>query len=310
MYRVGTLLRKAREEAGIPINNVAKILHVKPHVIEAIEKNDFSVFKSPTYVKGLIKNYCRVVDLDYQKILPFLRRELQGEDIVIPKKFTPIQAKTIQIGFVHLAIAGIVFLIVVSIFFIIRAYLQSIKPPRLEIIEPKQHEFVTDRQELVVKGITEDRVSVKVNGEQVPLTEDFLFEKKIVLTPGENKINIEAEKTYVKDKKTNIVLTVVYKPVKELTENSGAKSVENVSFKVKVQGGAAWILVRADNKQYDVGIKNSGYSKTFEASEYFEVITGKPSYTEVIFNGKTLKWQTEGNRIYVRCEASNNWQCE
>lgn len=69
--REGTLgfkLKKAREEKGYSLEDIQKITKLRSKYIEAIEKNDFSVFSGDVYAKGSIRNYADIVGLDYKNL--------------------------------------------------------------------------------------------------------------------------------------------------------------------------------------------------------------------------------------------------
>ena len=309
MYNVGTILRKAREQAGFKKEEIAKKLHVKVEYIEALEKNDFSIFRSSAYIKGLVRNYSQLVGVDYEKILPFLRRQLDTEIRGIPNKLTPIHIRTVQLGYVHLLILGLVLFIGFGLFYITRAYIRSIKPPRLEILEPSGDEVVVESPLLTVKGVTEERTIVYINGEEVKIDENFTFSKEISLNEGENIIHIKAKKTYVKDRYTEKTIKAIYQPTQAEKPKEGVKRASKLV--VEVRGQDAWILVRIDKTQADVGIKKDGYSKEFFPTSSFEIITGKPSVTKVFLNSEPLSWKITPNRIFISCSYQDNgWVCE
>ena len=312
MYTVGRILKQQREKLGASIEEVANALHVKARYIKALEENNLEVFRSTAHLKGLVKSYARLLGLDYQKLLPFLRRQIDDSVSLGPNKLTPIQVKTIQITYVHFLLLGLFLLLGFGIFMIIRSYLKSVKAPLLEIVEPKGTYVEVKEPKLTIKGVTEDRVRVTINGDEVPVNKDFTFEYTVSLVPGENKIIIKAEKTYVQGKETVKEIVAVYK--KEGGGGEGAAVQPpprpTATVQVAVLTNKAWILIRADNKQLDVGVKPAGYSKTFTAKEYFEVITGRPKDTQVKLNGKVLPWRTKDGKIYIKCVYNNDWQCE
>jgi len=312
MYTVGKILRKTRESERLSIEEVAKQLHVRQYYIEALENDDLSVFKSPTYVKGLVKSYCNLLDVSYEKILPFLRRQLQEEDVVITKKLTPIQVKNFQIGFIHLVIASVILLIGVVGFLIVKAYFKTVSAPQLTLLEPKEKYIKTNDSKLVIHGVTEEKAEVYVNDQKIVVNPDFSFKTELNLAQGENNIVVKAVKPYAKDKTTQVTIKAVYSPVKNSTKNKAVTEQNNSTAQVDVSVFAdrAWILIRADKNQLDVGIKKEGYKKSFEAKEYFEIITGRPSVTRVTLNGQELKWKNQDGKIYIKCVFKDGWQCD
>jgi cytoskeletal protein RodZ len=62
--KLGEVLREAREEQGLTIEAVEEAIHIRRHVLEALEAGDFKTFPSPVVTRGLIRNYARYLKLD------------------------------------------------------------------------------------------------------------------------------------------------------------------------------------------------------------------------------------------------------
>lgn len=64
MIEFGKTLREAREAKGLTIDDIVKKTHMMSRQIEALEKEDFSMFAAPIYGRGFVKLYCETVGLD------------------------------------------------------------------------------------------------------------------------------------------------------------------------------------------------------------------------------------------------------
>lgn len=64
MARLGDTLKAAREQQGLTIDEVAKLTHIRQHLLEALEENQFEKFPSPVIARGLIRNYAKFLKLD------------------------------------------------------------------------------------------------------------------------------------------------------------------------------------------------------------------------------------------------------
>ena len=60
----GEVLRKKRENIGLSIDHIANQLNLDPKLIELLEKNDYEKFNIETYLKGYLRAYAKVLDLD------------------------------------------------------------------------------------------------------------------------------------------------------------------------------------------------------------------------------------------------------
>lgn len=64
MSRLGEKLKTLREEQGIALEQVEETLHIRRHLLEALEANNFKQFPSPVVVRGLIRNYAKFLNFD------------------------------------------------------------------------------------------------------------------------------------------------------------------------------------------------------------------------------------------------------
>lgn len=68
----GAVLRMAREARGATIAEIAAALKMSPRQIEAIESEDFSRLSGPTFVRGFVRNYARLLKIDAAPLLDAL----------------------------------------------------------------------------------------------------------------------------------------------------------------------------------------------------------------------------------------------
>ena len=61
---VGQALRHAREARGLSLSDVAQTLKLGSRQIEALERDDWSVLPGPTFVRGFVRNYSRLLEVD------------------------------------------------------------------------------------------------------------------------------------------------------------------------------------------------------------------------------------------------------
>jgi len=83
----GRSLREAREVRGLSIADVVNSIKFSGRQIEAIERNDFAHLPGATFVRGLIRSYAKLLQLDPQPLLAMLDRETVHADnqIHLPK---------------------------------------------------------------------------------------------------------------------------------------------------------------------------------------------------------------------------------
>lgn len=77
---LGESLRLAREGRKLDIEEVAKQLRMSPRQVTALETNDFSSLPSPTFIRGFIRNYARLLETDAGPLLA-IYRDTQPESL-------------------------------------------------------------------------------------------------------------------------------------------------------------------------------------------------------------------------------------
>jgi len=71
----GAMLRMAREARGTTIAEVAAALKMSPRQIEAMEREDFSRLSGATFIRGFIRNYARLLNIDAGPVLAALAEQ-------------------------------------------------------------------------------------------------------------------------------------------------------------------------------------------------------------------------------------------
>ena len=71
----GAYLRKAREEAQMSVDKVATALLLNSHTVEALEADAYERLPAPTFVRGYLRGYARVLGLPSRSILEMYDRQ-------------------------------------------------------------------------------------------------------------------------------------------------------------------------------------------------------------------------------------------
>ena len=79
----GQHLRRAREEATLSIEEVAARLHLDTRTVGNLESDNYDDLPAPTFVRGYLRSYARLLDLPAQPIIDsFDRRGLEPPPLV------------------------------------------------------------------------------------------------------------------------------------------------------------------------------------------------------------------------------------
>ena len=65
----GASLKRARERAGLSVDEVAQALKLAPRQVRALEEEDFAQLPGRTFARGFVRNYARLLKLDGDDLL-------------------------------------------------------------------------------------------------------------------------------------------------------------------------------------------------------------------------------------------------
>jgi len=77
---VGAELRAARETQGLSVSEVAHQLKLAPRQVEALEAGRFEALPGGTFVRGMLRNYARLLKLEPEPLLERLAGRLEAPD--------------------------------------------------------------------------------------------------------------------------------------------------------------------------------------------------------------------------------------
>ncbi len=96
MDELGQILRQARENKGLSVEEVHEETRINPMYLEALEDGDYSILPTTTHTRGFLRNYARFLGLDPE---PLLERYSQGQSYRIQKqtlRLPDIETKPIE----------------------------------------------------------------------------------------------------------------------------------------------------------------------------------------------------------------------
>ncbi|WP_374357241.1 helix-turn-helix domain-containing protein [Chitinimonas sp.] len=75
----GAILAAHRQQAGLSIDDVATKLKLAKRQVEALEADNFGQLPGNTFVRGFVRNYARLLEIDSQPLLNYLALHLPAE---------------------------------------------------------------------------------------------------------------------------------------------------------------------------------------------------------------------------------------
>jgi cytoskeleton protein RodZ len=80
MGDLGQLLREAREQKGVSLEQVEEATRIRQKFLQALEEGNFGVLPAETYVKGFLRTYAMYLELDPEELMALYEgRENEGK---------------------------------------------------------------------------------------------------------------------------------------------------------------------------------------------------------------------------------------
>ena len=209
MKTVGEIIKAARLEKQMTIEDISHETRINVKYLEAIEANDFDTLPPATFTKGFMQNYAKYVGLDPKNILAIFRRDYDSDERgrIIPRGLAepvrnPINWFTPTTTTIALSVAfGVLIL-----GFFIRQIIAFRSAPSLEISAPVSG--TTLASPVTVIGKTHPQASVTINTRPVTVGENGEFQDEVPLTGGEHTLVITATSRSGKSRTIQRVITI------------------------------------------------------------------------------------------------------
>ncbi len=85
MKEIGELLREAREEKGITLEQISKDTKIPEKLLRDLEEGDSSAFAGKVYFKGALRNYAESIGLDYHELYSLYERVMEKSSPSTPE---------------------------------------------------------------------------------------------------------------------------------------------------------------------------------------------------------------------------------
>ena len=109
----GLLLKRKREEMGLSHEQIAQTTKIRPHILQALEEENWDALPSSAFVRGFLRSYARSLGLD-EHVVSDAYREVGGGTESRPEiERRPVrkkQGKALYILSALLLLAGLFFL--------------------------------------------------------------------------------------------------------------------------------------------------------------------------------------------------------
>ncbi len=198
MDNLGEVFKKAREEKGLTVKDVAVQTNIGSKFIKAIENNDFSVFPGEAYTVGFIRNYAEFLKVDPEKVIKLFytnqiaESETPIEELVAPTK---PQLNPIPIILFIVLIIGII----AGVYFFLRG--KTNKP------DNKNNQNITAENTDNKNNAQKENQNENVKFDTLPIYSTKAIGDKVYLQIGNKKLSIEFKK--ISEKSVDIMFSSI-----------------------------------------------------------------------------------------------------
>ncbi|MFZ2540283.1 MAG: helix-turn-helix transcriptional regulator, partial [Gallionella sp.] len=86
---LGATLREAREHLGLSVVDVSNQIKFAPRQIEALEADDFQHLPEAAFLRGFVRSYAKILQLDQQALLATLPQS-SGVSVELGSALAPV----------------------------------------------------------------------------------------------------------------------------------------------------------------------------------------------------------------------------
>jgi len=206
MVTVGELLRQQRLKLKLTYTGLADLTKISVDNLKALEKNQFDRLPALPFLKGMVQNCAKVLDLAPEKAIAIFKRDYSrrlapAAGITARPIDSAIWRRRLENpGFLLAAAAGI-FIILIG-----WSWWQVSKPPQLIITAPVDGQ--TAVSPVSVSGRTDRGIGLSLNGIVVNLAADGSFATEFTASPGAYRLELKAvsRRGLTTEAKINVVI--------------------------------------------------------------------------------------------------------
>ncbi|QSH95771.1 helix-turn-helix domain-containing protein [Treponema phagedenis] len=182
MQDIGELLKIAREEKQIELEQAARETNIAKRYLEALETDEYSVFPGEPYILGFLRNYCEYLGLNADQFVTRYKQVKIQETSLPPEALLPQKKISIPKPFIKALIVCIILAIIGGCGYFI--FLKISRHPKSKGEREKTSEVIATKREPAVYTIKEEKFEKQV----------FVGDT-LLITAGETEYKVVVEKT-------------------------------------------------------------------------------------------------------------------
>ncbi|MCR4311787.1 MAG: helix-turn-helix domain-containing protein [Candidatus Uhrbacteria bacterium] len=195
---LGEKLRALRRGQAVSLVMLEETTHIQRRYLEALEHGYYDELPEPLYTRNFIRAYARALEADEKYFIELYEEESGRMDLLSPHRLPRERVRKARFFVLpRVMTMSLISLVVLGVIGYLGWQIQGLlEPPRVVLDSPFDGMYA-DSAMLNVRGmVLEDDVTLRVNGEEVVISDENNFVTTVDLSRGLNVITIEAERRY------------------------------------------------------------------------------------------------------------------
>ncbi len=296
---LGVLLKKARENKGASVEDIAAQLHLRPAIIREIEADNLLEVGAATYVRGYVKNYARAVQADPFEVQTCLDKQLLNDAQPSMQSFSRKTTHQARDGRL-MALTYIIVFILLALM-VLWWFQKSSMETTVDYSQPTVEEVAASAEDAMYdESLLNGETAIAAQSNDIPLderivetigddvtdnnsTEQYLASNPNV-TPEDSVTEQPVSEPQVAEASSQVSAAKLLASMVDSQDNATSDAV--TSTLMLTLSGDCWIKVTDANGNTLIdGLKKSGRDINVTGAEPFAVILGAPQVVNIQLNG-------------------------
>ncbi len=284
---IGDLFRAQREKMGLSHNRISETTKIRPHILEALEDENWEVLPSSVFVTGFIRSYAGILGLDQEKIVALYQKHVPAKGPLVTPFVKPAgHRKTPVVVLVFLL------LIMASAYYLWKEYPahEKIKAVpdtiREEVEEVKNLKDIGDIPKETGPALSDEQKKPAV-GPVTGTPGSGLEHLNFPLEPGPKPSAMETPEDLSVGRESPSQSYIEQMPSRETVPVPVVGS-DLLILKAIVRE-RTYIRMVADSREPKEYVFSAGSTPQWEAREDFSVLIGNAGGVDLEFNGKKIQ---------------------
>ena len=285
---VGVTLAAAREEQQRSLESVAADLHLQPEVVRAIENGDEAKVPAPTFLRGYVRSYARLLGLDDTSLtaqLPLLN------------EYRPAPLKRVGMRRSGVSLPRMKWLVWILLLAALAVMIIYGVPAVERLWSQRSSEPVSDQLQLPLAGSEESPESAETvllpAPDELPVGEEPVISAEVPETVQSvvgGALVDQPESDEEKQSEPKQTISVEAEADKEKSPES-RKPAPQAAGPAVIQMRFiedSWVEMEANGRKLVVGVQPAGSERTVRAEPPIQILLGNAPGVEITYRGEAV----------------------